>query len=243
MKIMRVYLLLVLSLFTAAVSVAQSSKISGIISQYVNGKVTPLVGATISVADSDIVVPSDEKGFYSIKINPGVYKLYFSFVGYATDSTMNIVVKAGQTTEVNSLLMPQSKVIKAVNVNAKKQNKAKELVTDIKKADNAVSGTGAADIQKTGDQDAAKIATRIPGVTVIDKFITIRGLNDRYTAVWLNNAAAPGAETDKRAFSFDIIPGGVIEKMLVYKTPSAELPGDFAGGMVKILSGDPNWQN
>lgn len=50
---------------------------------------------------------------------------------------------------------------------------------------------------------------RIPGVTLIgDRFVMVRGLSDRYNNVMLNDAAAPGLEADKRAFSFDMAPAG-----------------------------------
>jgi outer membrane receptor protein involved in Fe transport len=231
---MRNYLL-ILVLFLSAVALGQSSKITGNVTKLSAGVVAPMIGANVSVADTDIVVPTDAKGNYSINIEPGNYKLYFSFIGYAKDSAM-VVVTAGQTAVANITMVPSALTTKNIVFVVKRPPTTKALIADIKKQDNAVSGTGANEIAKNGDGDAAKVATRIPGVTVIDKFITIRGLNDRYTSVWLNNAAAPGAETDKRAFSFDIIPGGVIEKMLVFKTPSAELPGDFAGGMVKIFT-------
>ena len=42
--------------------------------------------------------------------------------------------------------------------------------------------------------------------------------------------------TDVKSFSFDIIPANQIERMLIFKSPSADLPGDFAGGVVKIYT-------
>lgn len=44
------------------------------------------------------------------------------------------------------------------------------------------------------------------------------------------------AEPDKKAFSFDIIPSAMIDRVLIYKTGAPELPGEFAGGAVKIYT-------
>ena len=52
----------------------------------------------------------------------------------------------------------------------------------------------------------------------------------------LHNAITPSMETDIKSFSFDIIPAGQIERLLIFKSPSADLPGDFAGGVVKIFT-------
>ena len=43
-------------------------------------------------------------------------------------------------------------------------------------------------------------------------------------------------ETDVKSFSFDIIPSNLIDRILIYKSPSPELQGDFAGGVVKIFT-------
>jgi hypothetical protein len=50
----------------------------------------------------------------------------------------------------------------------------------------------------------------------------------------LNNATAPSFEADKRAFSFDAIPSGLIDNILIYKSPAPELPGDFAGAAIDV---------
>ncbi len=46
----------------------------------------------------------------------------------------------------------------------------------------------------------------------------------------------PSTEVDVKSFSFDLIPSSAIDRMIVYKSPSAELPGDIAGGAIKIYT-------
>ena len=69
-----------------------------------------------------------------------------------------------------------------------------------------------------------------------DRFIVVRGLAQRYNNVWLNNATTPSSETDSRAFSFDVLPSSLIDNMMIYKSPSAELPADFSGGFVRVMT-------
>ena len=66
----------------------------------------------------------------------------------------------------------------------------------------------------------------------------IRGLNERYNNVLLNNSVAPSTEVDKRTFSFDLIPTSAIDKMVIFKTGSADKPGDFGGGIIKITTSE-----
>ncbi|MBK9630484.1 MAG: TonB-dependent receptor plug domain-containing protein [Saprospiraceae bacterium] len=80
---------------------------------------------------------------------------------------------------------------------------------------------------------------RIPGVTIVDnRFVMIRGLSERYNNVMINNVVAPSTEVDKRTFSFDLIASSALDRMLIYKSGSADLPGDFAGGVIKLFTID-----
>ena len=54
----------------------------------------------------------------------------------------------------------------------------------------------------------------------------------------LNNSVLPSTEPDKKAFSFDIIPASLVDNITIYKSPTPDLPGDFAGGAVKVTTKD-----
>ncbi|MBK8827338.1 MAG: TonB-dependent receptor [Saprospiraceae bacterium] len=69
-----------------------------------------------------------------------------------------------------------------------------------------------------------------------DRFIVVRGLNERYNTVLLNDIVTPSTEVDVKSFSFDLIPSSAIDRMMVFKSPSADLPGDIAGGAIKIYT-------
>lgn len=92
-------------------------------------------------------------------------------------------------------------------------------------------------IKKTPDRNVADALKRVSGLTIQnDKFVVVRGLADRYNLAWLNNTSLPSTEPDRRAFSFDIIPTGVVDNIIVYKSPTANLPGDFSGGLVQVTT-------
>ncbi|MBK6527379.1 MAG: hypothetical protein IPG07_18580 [Crocinitomicaceae bacterium] len=43
-------------------------------------------------------------------------------------------------------------------------------------------------------------------------------------------------ETDIKSFAFDVIPSNMIDRIMIYKSPSPEITGEFAGGVVKIYT-------
>jgi hypothetical protein len=52
----------------------------------------------------------------------------------------------------------------------------------------------------------------------------------------LHNTYAPSVETDIRSFSFQTLPSSQLDRMLVFKSPAADVPGDFGGGVVKVFT-------
>lgn len=108
-------------------------------------------------------------------------------------------------------------------------------VQEAKRSANVVNNVSAQEIKRTQDSNAGEVIRRIPGVSLIDdKFVMVRGLQQRYNNVWINGGAVPSSEADSRAFSFDMIPSGQIDNLTIVKTPTAEYPADYTGGFIQV---------
>ena len=131
-----------------------------------------------------------------------------------------------------------SHVLDAVEVKAvRKTDTEVSVVSEIKQLSNIAVGVSSQQITKTQDRDASQVVRRVPGVSIFDdRFIVVRGLNERYNTVLLNDIITPSTEVDVKSFSFDLIPSSAIDRMMVFKSPSADLPGDIAGGAIKIYT-------
>ena len=198
-----------------------------------------IIGATVLIQGSTKGAATDVNGFFTFgKLAVGTYSLKISFVGYQSKIYENVKVEADQVTDLKLAIAEESSTLAEVKVVAQRlTNTEVSVISEIKAAQLVVSGISSAQITKTLDRTAAEVVRRVPGVTIFgERFINIRGLNERYNTVQLNNAFAPSMETDVRSFSFDIIPAGQIDRILVFKSPSAEIPGEFAGGVVKIFT-------
>ncbi|MDI9862894.1 TonB-dependent receptor [Flectobacillus sp. DC10W] len=228
--------LLFLSSFTFSFS-QQLGTIRGTIKDAVTKE--DLVGATVIIEGQNKGAAADINGFFSLNRVPvGTYTLKVSFVGFNVKVIEKVQVLAEKVTEVNVLLQEEGSTLSEVKVVGQKlTNTEISVISEIKAAQQIVSGISSAQIGKTLDRNAAEVVKRVPGVTIFgDRFINIRGLNERYNSVMLNNTFTPSMETDVRSFSFDIIPSNQIDRILVFKSPAAELPGEFAGGVVKIFT-------
>jgi hypothetical protein len=57
---------------------------------------------------------------------------------------------------------------------------------------------------------------------------------DRYNAGYLNGAPLPSTESDRKAFSFDVIPAALLDNIVVVKSATPDVIGDFGGGIIQI---------
>ncbi|HEY5824738.1 MAG TPA: carboxypeptidase-like regulatory domain-containing protein, partial [Cyclobacteriaceae bacterium] len=218
----------------------------------ITGKVADLktkegiIGANVVIQGTTVGASTDIEGNFTINnVKPGTYALVVSFVSYKTQTIPDVVVQSGSKTTLDIPLAEDIAELQEVVVTAKKEIATDiTLVSAIKESKLVVSGISAEQILKLPDRDAAQVAQRVPGITIQDgRFILIRGVPERYNQVMINGIIGPSTEIDKRSFSFDLIPAGAIDQMLIYKSGSAELPGDFAGGVIKLVTKNPSYEN
>ncbi len=215
---------------------AQVGSISGTVTDVATGE--SLIGATVVVKGTTLGAATDFDGNFTVKgIKPGTYQIEVSYISYATKSVEKVVT-ANKVTALNVSLESDQKVLTAVEIVATRRTGTEmSVITELKKADQIAVGVSASQIAKTQDRDASAVIRRVPGVNIVDgRFVVIRGLSERYNTVMLNDVITPSLEVDKKAFSFDLIPSSMIDRMLVFKSGGADLPGEFAGGVIKIYT-------
>jgi len=129
-----------------------------------------------------------------------------------------------------------SKQLSEVTVRAAGQRVTEAAIVRSIRNSNVVSdGLSVEFIKKTPDRTVGDALKRVSGVTIQnDKFVLVRGLADRYNSAMLNKTLLPSTEPDRRAFSFDIIPTSLIDNIIIAKSASANLPGDWSGGLVQV---------
>jgi len=242
-RLIKIFVITLLSLYQLS---AQNKSKPGIFKGHLVDLVSgeSLIGANVLIDGTTLGAASDIDGNYVINNVPvGTYMLTITCVSYKTTKIQNAVIESDKVTLLNSTVESSVEQLGEIVVKGtRKTNTEMALISQIKEAKQVVSGISAEQILKSQDRDAAEVVRRIPGVTIIDnRFINIRGLNERYNTVWLNDAVAPSSETDRKSFSFDIVPSNLLDRVLIFKTPSPELPGDFAGGMVKVYTRKPSY--
>ena len=230
-------LLPVILTFISLTNFAQTGSIEGtVVDKNTNES---LYGVYVTIDGTTIGTITDFEGHFLISdIKPGQYKIKVTLMSYKTSIFENIKIESNKTFFLNATIEDATSEIKEVTVSGVRQTNSEiSVISSIKAKTIVASGISAQQISRSQDKDASEVVKRIPGVTILnDRFIVIRGLNQRYSNVWLNNSSSPSSETDIKAFSFDAIPSGMIENIMIYKSVSPELPAEFAGGFINITT-------
>lgn len=229
--------LICLTLLTAG-SLFSQGTIRGTVYDDANGETVPF--CNILIAESQSGTTTDLDGAYALSIPSGTYTLEFSFLGYSTLTVSEVVVVDGDVTLLDIRLKGESEVLEEVVVTAKQiRNTEAALLTIQRKSPNLLDGISSQTFKKIGDSDAGSAIRRVTGVSVQGgKYVFVRGLGDRYTKSILNGMDIPGLDPDRNTLQMDIFPTNLIDNILVVKSFTPDLPGDFTGGVVDIVTKD-----
>ena len=214
-------------------------KITGKLSDKKTGET--LIGVSVKVSGTTKGTTSDVEGRYTLAgLSAGTFTLEFSYVGYPTKKISDILVSAGKVTNLDVVMEESGQELQQVVITATaKQESVSGLFIQQKNSITVSSGISSEQIRRSPDRSTSEVLKRVSGASIQDnKFVVVRGLGDRYNSARLNNAQLPSSEPDRKSFSFDIIPSSLVESIVINKTASPDLPGDFSGGVVTINTKD-----
>jgi hypothetical protein len=235
-KLIQFILPLSLILIISAQSFAQTTgKISGkIIDQKTS---EALIGASAMIQGTSTGAAADVEGSYVISgLKPGKYTLEVRYMGYQTKSIADIEIKAGAVTTMDVALNESaSQTLGEVVVKSSFRQESVNALYAIQKNSVSISdGISSELIKKSPDRSTSDVLKRVSGATIQDnKFVVVRGLSDRYNNASLDGSPLPSTEPNRKAFSFDIVPSSLIDNIIINKTASPDMPGDFSGGYVR----------
>lgn len=204
-----------------------------------------LPGVTVKVFESGsttstLTTLTDIDGNFEFNLKPGNYKVVIESMGYQSKELTDITIAEGTTAPSVNVVMNESKSTELNEVvvsSSMKKESVNALFTMQKNAASVSDGISAEAIKRSPDRNTADVLKRVSGTTIQDnKFVIIRGLSDRYNTALVDDAVLPSTEPNRKAFSFDIIPSAVIDNIVITKAGTPDLPADFAGGVINVLT-------
>jgi hypothetical protein len=217
-----------------------TGKVTGKVTDKKTGEV--LIGATVLLQGISKGAATNVSGEYALTgIPAGTYEILVKYVGYQNKLISEVQVTNNAATSLNITLdEANTQQLQAVTVRATfRQESTNSLYAQQKNSSRISDGISADAIRRSPDRNTAEVLKRVSGASIQDnKFVVVRGLGDRYNVTTLNNSVMPSTEPDRKAFSFDVIPSTLVDNIVISKTATPDLPGDFAGGNVQVTTKD-----
>ncbi len=203
--------------------------------------------AMIIVNEGEAASQTDFDGTFSLEVSPGVYKIKVmpGEFSLGEKDIVDVVVRKGEVTDLGTIIIGESEgqimtevVIKVQKTGVESEEDALKEKFEKKVIAEVVSQEKMTD---QGSGDAGEAAKTSPGVSVEGgKYVYVRGLGDRYNKTTLNGLEVPGLDPDKNAVQMDIFPTNVIGGLSINKSFVANMPADFAGGIIDIQIKTPS---
>ncbi|RPD96770.1 TonB-dependent receptor [Aureibaculum marinum] len=227
-----------LVLFTLFINLlnAQKGTLSGTIKDGDINDVLPF--ATVLIKNSDKGTTSDFEGLYEIELEPGTYTVIYKFLGFETKEVTGVIIKSDNITSLDITLREATGTLDEVVLTAETARNTESSVLNIQRRSvNLLDGISSENFKKLGASDLAKAVKSVPGVSIQGgKYVYVRGLGDRYTKTILNGVDIPGLDPDRNTIQMDVFPTNIIDNIIVVKSATADLPADFTGGIVDIVT-------
>jgi hypothetical protein len=242
--IYNVFLISLLLLSTSNFTFAQTGKISGKV--YDSKTSETLIGVKVVIEGTTTAATTDYEGKFTISnLLPGTYNLVVSYISYSKKIVSDVEVKKGEVTSVSISMVEATKTLGDIVIRSEiKKESANALLIQQKNATTISDGLSIETIRKTPDRNTSDVLKRVSGATIQDnKYAIIRGLPDRYNAAFVNGSPLPSSEPDRKAFAFDIFPANLLDNIVIVKSATPDLSGEFAGGLILIKTKDIPDQN
>jgi hypothetical protein len=92
-------------------------------------------------------------------------------------------------------------------------------------------------MSRAGFSNSAESMKQVTGASVEGgKFIVMRGLGDRYSISSMDGIVLPTTNPYRNSAGLDLIPSSMVDNIVVKKTFSPDLPGNFSGGAVDVTT-------
>ncbi len=228
---------IVIAMLFALITIAQSGggTLKGTVTDKKSGET--LIGTVVKVDGTTLGVSTDLDGGFDLRnVPPGTYTVRFNMIGYAVQAVSDVVISEGKTTQLNTGLLEATAQLAEVQVTAKANRESSlGLMNDLRDNSAIAVGVSQEQIKRSPDKNVGEVLKRASGVSVQDnKFVVVRGLADRYNTGMLNGMPLSSTEPDRKAIGFDLFPSNAVQSVVITKTATPDLPGEFAGGVVQI---------
>jgi hypothetical protein len=193
--------------------------------------------ARVYVEAAGVETRTDSLGRFTLTLPAGTWTLQAGVEGWgvepapivtvppAGEATIDVTVRPFSDADLMVIDVVAPEVVGGVNDSIEERRES-AVVSEV---------LGNEQMTRSGDSNAAIALTRVTGLTLVDgRFAFVRGLGDRYSSTLINGATLTSPEPERRVVPVDLFPTSFLDSIVVQKTWTPDLPGDFGGGAVVL---------
>ncbi len=196
----------------------------------------PIANARVFVSGTPLDLRTDADGRFEARLPPGTYAISVIAADYAAQTLEGLAIAAEQATTRDVELTPAGlELPEFVVLEPYVQGSLASFVEEKRESFAVAEVLGIEQISRAGDSDVAGALRRVTGLTLVDgKYVYVRGLGERYSSVLLNGAPVPSPDPSRRVVPLDLFPVEILSGVVIQKSFSAEMPGEFGGGTIQL---------
>ena len=229
-------------LFTILSIAASAQTIKGKVTDAVTGE--PLVGATVSLDDSNIAAIVNLDGSFTLKNVPaGKHEIKVKYSGYEKATIQNVEITAGQEVKgINFRLKTETQELNDLQVSSSANRETDNANRKLEKNSDVVQNNlSEKAIQLSPDVTVANSLQRISGISIErsssgeGRYAIIRGMDQRYNNTLVNGIKIPSPDDKFRYVPLDLFPSDLLERLEVIKSLTPSMEGDAVGGTMNLV--------
>lgn len=198
-----------------------------------------LIGVTVKIKELNIGTQTDLDGNFII---PNIdtnspYTVEFSYISYQTKLLSNLILKANEQKPYIISLEEQGVDVEEVVITGDIRKESDASAQILQKLNIRLMDVFSGDmiLQSSSDLFMATSVNRMPGIALIeDKFLTIRGLPERYNGILFNGVPLPVMNVERQTFDFNNFFSSFISQVQLIKSATSDQTGNLGGGIVRF---------
>lgn len=199
----------------------------------------PLIGVTLKVKELNIGTQTDLDGNFTISNldSNSPYTVEVNYISYQSKELSNLVLKPGENKPYLIMLEEVGVNVEEVVIKGDIRKESDAAAQNLQKLNIKLIDVFSADmiLQSSSDLFMASAINRMPGIALIeDKFLTVRGLPERYNGILFNGFPLPVMNVERQTFDFNHFFSPFIAQTQLIKTASPDQTGNLGGGIVRF---------
>ncbi len=198
-----------------------------------------LIGVTVKIKELNLATQTDLDGNFIIQNldTNSPFTVELSYISYQSKELSNLILKPNENKPFIISMEEQGVNMEEVVITGDIRKESDASAQILQKLNIRLMDVFSGDmiLQSSSDLFMATSVNRMPGIALIeDKYLTVRGLPERYNGILFNGVPLPIMNVERQTFDFNNFFSSFISQVQLVKSATADQTGNLGGGIVRF---------